>query len=82
MLRTMLSRVGQRLGLGAVLLLALGAWEPMRTEDEDVARGNQAFADKDWDAAIEAYEAARGSLQQGFKGTFEQLDAYLAEARG
>lgn len=45
--------------LAAILLVALGGWEPMRTIDPDVERGNRAFAEGRWDDAIAAYEAAK-----------------------
>jgi Ca-activated chloride channel family protein len=43
------------------LLLALGAWEPLRSPDPDVEAGNRAYAAGKWQEAIEHYERARGS---------------------
>jgi len=33
-------------------------------------------------AELQTFQSAHSMLQQGFKGTFEQLDEYLAKARG
>ncbi len=47
--------------LAPLLLLALGAWEPLRSPDPDVEAGNRAFAAGKWEEAVAHYEAARGS---------------------
>ncbi|HEY0192095.1 MAG TPA: tetratricopeptide repeat protein, partial [Kofleriaceae bacterium] len=42
----------------AALCVALGGWEPFRTDDPDVTAGNQAYADGRYDDAIAAYDRA------------------------
>jgi len=54
-------RIGNARGAALVaVLLALAGWEPFRSPDPDIERGNRAFAEKRWDDAIAAYEKARG----------------------
>jgi Ca-activated chloride channel family protein len=41
-----------------VLVMALGGWEPFRSPNPQVERGNEAFRDGRWDDAIKAYDEA------------------------
>jgi hypothetical protein len=47
-----------RCGLAAVVVVALGGWEPFRTADPDVSAGNTAYAEGRYDDALAAYDRA------------------------
>jgi Ca-activated chloride channel family protein len=49
----------RRILFATAIVLGLGGWTPLRTTDDDVERGNQAYAEGRWDDAIEAYQEAR-----------------------
>jgi len=44
--------------LALALLLALGAWEPFRSPNVEIERGNEAYAKGDHDAALSHYPEA------------------------
>src|SRR5688500_1419688 len=55
------SRMRGRRLLALSLLVALGAWEPLRSPDPDVQEGNKAYAEGRYDDALAAYGRAQKS---------------------
>ena len=48
-----------RRALLAILVVALGGWEPFRTPDPDVEAGNRAYTEGHYDDALAAYDRAK-----------------------
>jgi hypothetical protein len=63
----------------AVLVVALGGWEPFRTEDPDVEAGNRAYAEGHYDDALAAYD--RAAHRGGVDADGLAYDRGTAEAR-
>ena len=70
-----------RRALAALLVLALGGWEPFRTADPDVEAGNRAYAEGRYDEALAAYDrAARRGAVDGDGLAFDRGTAELKKA--
>ena len=59
----------------------LSAIQEQLALEELVSRGNEAYLQKDWKAALEAFQAAQGKDFKGSRWTREELEAAIANCR-